>query len=282
MCLSLRTRILNGRRIVHPCGYCSECVRRKKLDWELRLYHASQWADCSFFKLLTYDDVHYPLDDFDKDIQRDHIQRFIKRLRITLKRKFGDVTLKYFIASEHGELKNRLHYHCLFFLKGLPGTPVKFTWAEFNEICKSVWPYGIVGNCYRVSSKRIRYCCKYIQKQYNYKWFSQFELYKIAPALPWLVRRNTRLRDPDYLPRVAYNGRLVSLPYYWKKIIFSAPERVVLRVTFQRYCDRQPYNRKQMDRRLRKNANFWNKEGVDMYVPEFCYPDNSDLVTFKL
>ena len=227
MCISMVTqRTADGRLIRRPCGYCYQCVRKKKLDWEIRLSQAARWADCSFFKLLTYDEQHYPDDPLDRSVIKDHIQRFIKRLRVTLERKFGDIKIKYFIVSEYGERKDRLHYHCLFFVKSFnPGSPVKFTWLEFNEICKTVWPYGIVGNCYRITSKNIRYCCKYIQKSYNCKFFSKFELYKINPFLPYQIRKDYKPYDSVHRPSLIHNGKRCPVPYYWRKIVFSNPER---------------------------------------------------------
>lgn len=233
MCLSPLYKRPNNdtedRRFV-PCGRCVECVRKKKKDWEIRLTYALNWSDCSFFKLLTYDEEHLPA-NFTREIAYDHIQHFIKRLRIELYRKFSkDIKLKYFIASELGEEKNRPHYHCCFYVKG-----AKFTWAEFNEICKLVWPYGYIGNCYRLDSSRCRYACKYIQKQYNYKFFSRFklsELFSVKDCVNLcdnvvkaydIARYNVPeihfIDEINKLLSIPLNGRLVRMPHYWLKLI---------------------------------------------------------------
>lgn len=218
MCISPKRRWNEKRNRFenYPCGYCYQCVRKKKMDWEFRLLSARRWADCAFFKLLTFDPEHYPTDDHDIPFLKRQLQLFIKRLRITLQRKFGeDIELKYFIASEYGERKNRLHYHCIFFIRG-----AKFTWVEFNGICRKLWNYGIVGNCYSFNAGYARYCVKYIQKQYNFKMFSQFRMKDIAPDLPKKIRSEFSMKLMRY-PSVPLAGKRIPLPSWWCRQIFG-------------------------------------------------------------
>ena len=298
MCISPVYKLVNGERQFVPCGRCYQCVRRKKSDWIVRMTAAMNWADCSFFKLLTYDDEHYPA-DISREAQTLVIQQFVRLLRLTLKRKFGeDIVLKYFIASELGELHNRLHYHCSFFVKG-----AKFTWAEFNEICRSRWPYGIVGNAYRLTSSNIRYCVKYIQKQYNYKWYSQFSLKDMIPD--WKTRfKDYNLVDYDHLPCYIVAGKKLPLPRWWLKLIFEkgVPYPVVnqqitgltsnkraVYVIAAFALVRALYEERQRDlpvdnweRERFQQYCFENKEGKDIkpYIPP-PRQSNNDLIAFK-
>ena len=260
-----------------PCGYCSECVRKKKLDWQIRLNCALSWSDCAFFRLLTYDPEHYNFDIYDKEIIREHIQLFMKRLRRRIEYHFGKtIKLKYFIASEFGETYDRLHYHCLFFIKG-----ARFTWLEMKSIINSCWNYGIVGNTYNLNAGRIAYAVKYIQKQYNTKFFSRFPMREVAPDLEKTFRTEERYSVADYnnLPSISLNGKHVSLPYYWLKQLLTLPEMVAYR---SRCGERESmftieeklhqYHCKHL-----RQYSFEYENSVGFVVPDFKFSKNDDL-----
>lgn len=270
MCISPhRKKNRLGEFVDYPCGKCFECVRKRKLDWEIRMNYALQWSDCAFFTLLSFDEEHYPANPYDKSENIKRVQDFVKRLRKRLNKDYGSVKLKYFIATEFGEEKNRLHYHCCFFLKG-----VNITWRDFNSLIHSykiynfetnesfflshslltkasyylrshpkakmyepVWPFGYVGNSYnlKMCPAKIRYTCKYIQKQYNSKVYSRFSMSEIAPDFASIDRS---LLDPfEYendlpnlkssceLDKIArklttpHFGKNVPLPNWWIRLL---------------------------------------------------------------
>ena len=270
-----------------PCGHCYQCVRRRKSDWLVRLKCALNWSDCAFFKLLTFDDDHYP-DDISREAQHREIKKFLDRLRVTLRRKFGcHIELKYFIASEMGELHDRLHYHCCFFVKGF-----KFGWQEFNEICRRAWNKGIVGNAYPLTVKNIRYCVKYIQKSYNYKWYSQFRVKDIAPEF---FDTMSRFKKKGYreLPFIVIGGAKLPFPSYWLRLWFDhedpkivTPDGDTYRIQQEKYdyiraCNeyRDLHMLTDNDYALyhRLQSNFENREavGIDYYKPVFI--NNLDI-----
>lgn len=194
-----------------PCGHCYECVRKRKLDWEIRLNVEHSVAAHTFFCMLTYNDECYH-----SEPDPTEISYFIKRLRYNLNEFYPGCKLKYFIASELGELKDRLHYHCLFFLSEEFDDHA----AEFEELLKLSWVRKVPltddeisfrKSLYRIHKNRlspekskelfnwsrrkyddisigfataqvprhgtgmgsIHYCTKYIQKQYNKMFYSQ-------------------------------------------------------------------------------------------------------------
>ena len=281
MCLSpiyKRGRLSDNSDARHvPCGYCCECVRRKKLDWQIRLDAARAWADCSFFRLLTYDPEHYNFDIYDKNVIKDHLQRFMKRLRRRLEYHFGShIRIKYFIASEYGETYDRLHYHALFFVKG-----AKFTWLEMKTIINSCWPYGIVGNTYNINPGRIAYCVKYIQKQYNTKLFSKFEMRKIAPFLEYDVHMTRRhdVDDINNLPHYVLNGKRVSLPYYWMHQLFTNNECIRYRSTIQNYNDSisEVVARKNHDDCRSRQSQFEYENAIGFKFNDFRFEKYDDI-----
>ena len=113
-----------------PCGHCYECVRKRKLDWEIRLTVESSASAHTFFGMLTYSDEFYH-----SDVDRNEIAYYIKRLRYNLDKYYPGATLKYFLVSELGELKDRLHYHVLYFVS----SEFTDTHREFEELCKLSW-----------------------------------------------------------------------------------------------------------------------------------------------
>lgn len=237
MCISPgRKKNRLGEFVDYPCGKCYECVRKRKLDWEIRLSYALRWSDCAFFTLLSFDSEHYPADPYNKEQNVKRVQDFVKRLRKRLTSDYGNnVRLKYFIATEFGEERNRLHYHCCFFLKG-----ININWRVFNSLIhtykvydfasnesfvllhtqlaralnyikrhpkaklyKPVWPFGYVGNSYnlKLCPSKICYACKYIQKQYNSKIYSRFSMNDIAPDIASMDKESLNpFIESDSLP----------------------------------------------------------------------------------
>lgn len=135
----------------YGCGKCSGCISKQRTDWRVRTYY--ECVDCLrspsnfiLFDTLTYcDDYIKKYSDLFPDLQipafldkscfsRDDVQKFFKRLRISLKRSgynFEPKDFRYILSSEYGTseetngFKNthRPHYHILFFVR-FPIEPV--------------------------------------------------------------------------------------------------------------------------------------------------------------
>lgn len=90
------------------CGRCIGCRLENSRQWAVRCTHEAQLHEENCFLTLTYDDEHLPKD---LSLKKDHVQKFIKRLR----RKYPEKTIRYFYCGEYGENTDRPHYHiCLF------------------------------------------------------------------------------------------------------------------------------------------------------------------------
>lgn len=248
MCINLQRRDLGYITYWIPCGKCYQCIAKKKTDWQIRMKLAANMSDCSFFKLLSYNDEHLP-DISDKLTQKNDVQKFLKRLRIHLNRFYNrHVDLKYFIASETGEQHDRLHYHCCFFISG-----IKISWLEFNEHCRKCWHYGDIGNAYPLNARAIGYATKYIQKSDNWKIFSKFSANKLlSPYSEHL--KNVDFTNPDRLPSIPLNGKASLLPNYWCKQLYSEDELLLMRKTLQVVKDSTPEDRY----KFLKQCNFEN------------------------
>lgn len=134
-----------------PCGRCYECVKRRRNDWYVRCLIESQHRKFTYFGLLTYAEV-------GRSLEKRDIQLFLKRLR-----SYG-YTFSYLIAGEHGEKRDRPHWHCLFFADSAIG---------YGHIAQA-WRGGYAREGQNISgwirfepirsARSIRYTVKYIYK----------------------------------------------------------------------------------------------------------------------
>lgn len=137
------TRLFNR----FPCGYCADCIRKKRSEWRLRAYYEAKRCfempnSFVLFDTLTYTDMCLPYLPIADDspqygwlnwseswhyaFSRKHIKDFLKRLRTNLTRSGYDVKgkLRYLMSSEYGTSEltkgvrntHRPHYHFLFYV----------------------------------------------------------------------------------------------------------------------------------------------------------------------
>lgn len=158
MCISpLNMPRPNGRgyfdRVTVPCGKCAECLAKKRADWSFRLNQELKVSESAFFITLTYNE-----ESNIGDLDKRHIQLFLKRLRRSMnmkvkyiKKEVKNGKLRYFLVGEYGPLTNRPHYHIIMF--NLPQGCV----GEIEDI----WGKGQikVGN---VTPASIHYVTKYV------------------------------------------------------------------------------------------------------------------------
>lgn len=96
-----------------PCGKCLLCRDKKAKEWSTRATCESATATYPpVFVTLTYAPWSLPSDG----LQKDHLQKFIKRFRENWCRMYGNerLDLRYFACGEYGSKYGRPHYHLLF------------------------------------------------------------------------------------------------------------------------------------------------------------------------
>lgn len=100
----------SAERLV-PCGKCSECLNARSKLYALRcLMEARMHKEvCSL--ILTYDNDHLG----DNVLNYKHVTTFFKRLRTYVSRRYGKIGLKFFVTGEHGEKRDRMHWHMMIF-----------------------------------------------------------------------------------------------------------------------------------------------------------------------
>lgn len=106
-CMSPVSRRTAKGMVVHPCGRCPACLKRKRNDWITRFCEEMKKHDFCQFITLTYDDDHLPLSLCDAPtLDKRHLQAFFKALR-------KEVDIKYYAIGEYGPNTFRPHYHAL-------------------------------------------------------------------------------------------------------------------------------------------------------------------------
>ena len=159
-----------------PCGHCEECAIQQRNDWFVRCYFEYlENQGRTFFYTLTYNDEHLPHYGKVHGFSKRHIQLFIKRLRKQLD--VVGISLKYLVSCEYGELRQRPHYHALFFLSQWynPFTfykLVEYEWSTYVRSEKKRVSLGFVKPGDNVGVVRgttgIQYVTKYVVKDISY------------------------------------------------------------------------------------------------------------------
>lgn len=111
------------------CGNCPSCLKQKQRELAVRLQYDLKSPICydNIFFTLTYDDEHLEYDVIDKDtgeifdlmpsVNKETMQKYLKRVRKTLNYDPDKTKLMYYITGEYGAHK-RPHYHGIIYLLG--------------------------------------------------------------------------------------------------------------------------------------------------------------------
>lgn len=162
MCLYPRTLSNTIIPIAVDCGYCPECINKRRDAWSFRLFHEQQSSFLTLFTFLSYDDGNLPTMDGYPVLNWSDITLYLKRVRKELSTL--DVKLTYFIAGEYGPRTLRPHYHSLFFFhRDTPLTDFRDT-AYFINLLRKHWNKGFINSEVPCSDGVSGYCSKYIMK----------------------------------------------------------------------------------------------------------------------
>lgn len=129
--------------IAVPCGKCSVCSVSKQIEFGNRLMleqYASELrgTPLSYFVTLTYSDNCLP----NKGVCKKDVQLFLKRLRITLFRKFKTPPFRYCLFSEYGKNTHRAHYHLILF--GVSLGDLQHPFFVLRKYIRDTWKCGFV------------------------------------------------------------------------------------------------------------------------------------------
>jgi len=156
------------RTLSLPCGQCVGCRLERSRQWAVRCMHEAQMHASNCFITLTYA-PEFITEAKDLSLNYEHFQLFMKRLR----KRFTGKTIRFYMAGEYGELRDRPHFHaCIFGLDFEDKKFLKRTETGSNlytsKILEELWPYGYssIGD---VNFESAAYVARYIMKKVNGK-----------------------------------------------------------------------------------------------------------------
>lgn len=220
------------------CGRCLPCQKKRANYWRQRLideftYYVKDNPGNKYkvyFVTLTIAPQYYK-----KDVARCY--DLFKHFRERYRKRFG-VSLRYWVCTEYGEKRGRLHMHALFF------NPL-FSATQLREL----WQYGrcdmsVVGcslkNPEQDPVKGIAYVTKYITKTVD-KWFINWSDRSFIWCSPGIgkrycldpEKRRFHSREGGLFFRVDESGRFPqALPRYYAEKLFSPLDRLRRSLTY--------------------------------------------------
>lgn len=140
-----------GSEIKLPCGKCIGCRLRRQQVWALRCMHEAQICKVNSFVTLTYDDAHYK-----PSLEYRDFQLFLKRLR-----KACALPVRFFVAGEYGEQKDRPHWHALLFGAAFQNDGKVGKNIYRSKDLERLWPFGF-SSVGEVNHTTATYVAKYV------------------------------------------------------------------------------------------------------------------------
>jgi hypothetical protein len=191
-----------------PCKLCWRCKQNRINDFIGRSLAEAAVSAHSCAITLTY----APRDDLaDKVVTPKHFQLFMK-----LMRRAGH-KIRYLVAGEYGELKDRAHFHAILFFthiepSGRPapsymGDLIRFpeNFQPFSRDIPSMhmvhikeWPHGHVKVDWSVDDRSIRYVCEYVLTDKKTGWLSMSK--KPPLGAEWFARKAQRALEFEVMP----------------------------------------------------------------------------------
>lgn len=216
-----------------PCGKCIACRINKRREWTQRLLHEQSFASTSCFVTITYDQDHVPINgDGLMEVCKHDIQLYHRYIR----KKYPDVTFRFFLNSEYGPETQRPHYHAIYY--NLPeeaiysGTPafekrkLKYYYAGALE---KIWAKGEVTTA-PMTRERAGYCAKYFIDKADSPEFCapNFSLMSRKPGIgsQYCNQIESKVRFYGLRGCLTDKGNYIKLPRYYRDKIHPPYERL--------------------------------------------------------
>lgn len=169
----------NGQYL--SCGQCMPCRITRRLEWQTKLTLEYLHTKKGAFITLTYAPEHLPNSEYYSagELQKKHLQDFIKRFRRNYQYKYGEREIRFFGVGEYGDKSERAHYHAILF---------NVDPLASEEIVQKSWKLGHSMTA-EIKPERIKYIVGYtIKKMTNLETTDgtkqpEFSLMSRRPAL---------------------------------------------------------------------------------------------------
>lgn len=228
-----------------PCGKCLPCTKRRASGWSFRLTKEGEISSSSLFVTLTYNTKYVPMVKNGMTLDKQDIQRFIKRLRkIKIKNNglsANDNSIKYYLAGEYGSNKHRPHYHIILF---------NSTHQDVIDAWKDPETKEPIGEVHfgDVQEASIGYTLKYISKPKQIPAYEgdrrqpEFSLmskglgknYINGKTIYW---HHAQIEERSYLP--LKEGKKAPMPRYYKQKIYNSEQAGYLKGVHEKRAELQ-------------------------------------------
>lgn len=221
-----RVHPLTGKLIPIPCGKCLGCMIDNRTLWNSRLTY-EYINQRSAMVTLTYDDYFLPYNPgaIYPTVRRSDVHRFVDNLRHYVKSlpslpEGSTKDFKVFGVSEYGSSSTRRpHYHMLVF--GLD-------WLYFRDIIQKKWYKGHI-DIGPIMKGGVRYCLKYLDKQFGRKEDVLHETFDYGCDKPFRfispgLGSGYFISQADNISKfgcMKIGNRFVPVPAYWKNKVMN-------------------------------------------------------------
>lgn len=237
----------NKNAVLIPCGKCIGCRLDYSRSWADRMMLELESSKKGIFLTLTYDNDHVTwLNDNVTgeevgSLNKRDCQLFMKSLR----KKYNDIRIRFYMAGEYGPKTQRPHYHCILFGISISdiGDCTPFGRNELGQqyyispTIADIWERGNV-LLSDVSWKTCAYVARYVTKKINgvleeivYGTSGRQKEFSLMSRKPGIGRMylddHPDCLDFEYINLSTPDGSLkISIPkYYLKTLELSDPDR---------------------------------------------------------
>jgi len=234
-----------------PCGKCTRCIERRKLEWAFRMEQEMYDSKIAYFVTLTYSPETVPYTNYGiktltphKDVtelvkikgkkrrvrrKRDDLVKYLKRVRSNQSRDDDlrwehlynglkpEDKIKYYGVGEYGEERGRPHYHLIVF------NASKF-WLEE---CWEMGSVHIVPANKQTIAYLMKYLDKWIGKKQDWKKTPEYNTMSEGIGLSYIAKNQLwHKQNLDVLFVTNNMGFKIPMPRIYRLKIFSDKERI--------------------------------------------------------
>lgn len=244
------------------CGFCIECKKRKKRDWQVRLHEEMKREsnEKAYMVNLTFDnksltelELLFPNlsgYELDKAAATKGVRRWLERVRTASD---DGKSIRHWLITELGQTNTeRIHLHGII-------------WYNDIEFAMSKWNYGMYYIGEWVNEKTVNYIVKYVSKTDKlHRNFTPKVLASTRPAIGSNYFGTSKAKLNEFRGEETreyyktYSGIKLPLPIYYRNKIYSDEERESL------WIYRLDKNERYVDGKKIK-LNVETGEGLDKY-----------------
>lgn len=238
------------KRIQIPCGRCIGCRLDYSRMWMARITKEAGEYENNMFLTLTYNPEHLPTKDtINKEtgelitghpLVKEHVQKFIKRLRRQYEYHFKHTGIRYYACGEYGGKTHRPHYHlAIFNCDATAWGDIKFLQNNIrgdalwtSQKIEQIWGKGFI-TIGDLTPQSAAYIARYMlkkQKGHGKEWYyesqgivSEYNTMSCKPGLSrtWYDREKNKLWESDiiYVPQRDKAPMEVKTPAYFDKLL---------------------------------------------------------------